>query len=246
MLPSAQAPGGAASGAHLKARWYAAVGAAIGLLLTHASGAEPTAESLYKAKCSVCHDGGAGDAPRISDRSAWVARAAQGRASLYARTINGVPNTPMAPKGGFAELSDAQIRTLVDFMLAASGHAAAPLGGRHVAAPALAPPASAAPVVSPGMPGVAASATDAGITAAVAERLRAALGKPDMRLDLYEGIITIRGLGIKVDTRDGATTLSGVVQDAGLLAPAESIAGGVPGVKRIINRLISGAMLDFD
>ncbi len=39
---------------------------------------------------------------------------------LYQTAIEGVPNTAMAARGGHRELSDADIRTIVDFMVAAA------------------------------------------------------------------------------------------------------------------------------
>ena len=54
--------------------------------------AAAAAESLYRAKCSVCHHSGAGNAPRPTQRQDWIERTARGRTSLYAPTINGIPN----------------------------------------------------------------------------------------------------------------------------------------------------------
>ena len=43
---------------------------------------------------------------------------------LYQAAIEGVPNTTMAPKGGHLDMSDADVRAVVDFMVAAAGLAA--------------------------------------------------------------------------------------------------------------------------
>jgi hypothetical protein len=72
------------------------------------------------------------------------------------------------------------------------------------------------------------------------------LGKPEMRLDPYQGVIAIRGVGFKVEVRDGVTILAGVIDDASLIARAEEVAAAVPGVTRIINRMVAAAMFDFD
>lgn len=200
-----------------------------------------TAGQAYRSKCSACHDSGAGQAPRLSDAAQWKELARQGRTALYLAAINGKPNTPMAPKGGFASLTDAETRAIVDYMLAATGNADAPL----LAAVPAARPIAVGPISSTA--GTAPPpATDEALSQAVAERLRAALGKPDMRLDPYQGVITIRGIGIKVETQRGVTILAGVLDDASLIQRAEAVAATVPGVTRIVNRMVAGAMLDFD
>ena len=120
----------------------------------------------------------AGNAPRLTQRQDWVERTARDRATLYARTIrtiNGIPNSPMAARGGLNDLSDAELRSLVDYMLDAAGHANTPMN----------------PV-------------------------------------------------------DGVAKLSGAVQDASLISRAEALAASTPGVRQVINRIIAGAMLDFD
>src|SRR5690606_2622334 len=71
--------------------------------------------------CSACHDSGAGEAPRIAVPADWTERFAAGRAALHANAIRGIPNTAMAPKGGFAELSDTEVVAAVDYMLARTG-----------------------------------------------------------------------------------------------------------------------------
>jgi cytochrome c5 len=220
--------------------------AGLALLLNLTAHAE-TAAQAYRSKCSTCHDSGAGLAPRLSDTAQWQALARQGRTALYQGAINGKPNTPMAPKGGFASLSDAETRAIVDYMLAASGNANAPLAAVLPAAgPALLVPNAAAASPALAAAGTAISATDEALSQIVAERLLAALGKPEMRLDPYQGVITIRGIGIKVETQQGVTILAGVLHDASLIARAEALAAAVPGVTRIVNRMVSGAMLDFD
>ena len=200
-----------------------------------------TAAQAYRSKCSVCHDSGSGNAPRLTDAAQWKNLAEGGRTALYLSAINGKPNTAMAPKGGFAALSDAQTRAIVDYMLAASGNANAPL----VARPSAAPPAgtvAGAPVASP----VPVAIGDEALSQRVAERLHAALGKPGSRLDPYQGVITIRGIGIKVETQQGVTILAGVVEDAAVIQQAEALAAAIPGVTRIVNRMVTGGMLDFD
>lgn len=196
-------------------------------------------EAAYKAKCSVCHDSGAGQAPRLDDRAAWRERAMRGRAALHAAAIEGKPNTTMAAKGGFPELSEAETRAIVDYMLRAAGQpdvAAQPLT-------AAAPPSQGdLPASSAG----GAPGTDEAISTALAERLRAAFGKPDHRIETYEGVVTLRGVGIKVQTRAGVTTLAGTLHDGEIIRRAGEIAASFPGVRQVVNRLIPAASLDWD
>ncbi len=146
----------------------------------------------------------------------------------------------MAAKGGFAELSDDQTRAAVDYMLHAIGHADLPM------APLAARPTQPAAIASAMAATSGASTTDLSISQALAERLRAALGKPDNRIETYEGVVTLRGVGIKVETRAGVATLSGSVHEAETIRRAGEIAAAMPGVKQVVNRVISAGMLEWD
>lgn len=200
-----------------------------------------TAQQAYMSKCSVCHDTGAANAPRLTEPARWAQLASQGRGALYQVAVSGKPNTAMAAKGGFASLTDAETRAIVDYILAVTGNAGAPLTG-----PAL--PGTAAPAGSARAPGASDTLpiSDAALSEAIATRLLAVLGKPGMRLDPYEGVITIRGLGIRVEVRQGATILGGVIEDASLIGQAEALVKSTPGVTTVTNRMVTAGMLDFD
>src|SRR5215475_10218027 len=96
--------------------------AAIALALAAARVLGATGEETYKSKCSLCHDGGAGAAPRIDDKAAWGVRLADGKEPLYQTALKGKPDTAMMPKGGFPELADADVRAAVDYMLLRAGY----------------------------------------------------------------------------------------------------------------------------
>lgn len=202
--------------------------------------AAQTAEQSYRAKCSACHDGGAGQAPRIDDRAAWSARAARGRASLYEVAVRGKPDTAMAAKGGYPELSDADTRAIVDYMLNLTGNPDTPM--HPVTSGVATARAGDVPMAGSGQ----APTSDADLSVRIAERLRAALGKPDNRIETYEGVVTLRGVGIKVETREGVATLSGSVHDSEHIRRAGEIAAKMPGVKQVVNRVISAGMLEWD
>lgn len=75
---------------------------------------------IYNEACSSCHDNGIAGAPKVGDKAAWTSRIAAGMDALYAAGIDGKPGTAMLAKGGYASLSDADIRAAVDYMVANS------------------------------------------------------------------------------------------------------------------------------
>ncbi len=193
-------------------------------------------EDVYKAKCSSCHDSGAGLAPRVTVRADWTERETRGRSAMIESALKGIPATAMAAKGGFAELSDAQVTATVDYMLARAGFR------DNVAA---VKPA-AAPVAPARASGNAAPVDDATLVNRVAEALQKALA-PGARIELYEGEATLRGaVTIRVGARDGVVTLSGAVEKSDVIPRAQAITQATPGVRRVESRLVAAGMLDFD
>lgn len=71
--------------------------------------------------CSVCHGAGLLGAPQIGNGAAWSARlrAAGSIDGLLASATNGKNNMP--PRGGESDLSDADLRAAIQYMLAQSG-----------------------------------------------------------------------------------------------------------------------------
>ena len=83
-----------------------------------AAGAAPKAAdpvALYTTTCSACHATGAAGAPKLGDKGAWTARIASGMDGLVSAAING--KGVMPPKGGNANLSDDDIRLIVEYMV---------------------------------------------------------------------------------------------------------------------------------
>jgi cytochrome c oxidase subunit II len=74
-------------------------------------------KAVYDRTCQVCHATGVAGAPKFGDKAAWQARIAQGQDTLYAHALKGFKGMP--PKGGAADLADAQIKAAVDFIVAA-------------------------------------------------------------------------------------------------------------------------------
>jgi len=202
-----------------------------------------TGEETYKAKCSLCHDGGAGAAPRIDDKAAWGLRLADGKEPLYQTALKGKPDTAMMPKGGFPELADAEVRAAVDYMLLRAGYRDVLPTRPRVATRA--PEPAAGPATPEKQTG---PVDDRTITANVAEALRRSpdISPPNAQLETYEGVITVRGAGIKVETRDGVVTLRGVIDDVKVISRAAAVARSVGGVRGVDNKLVQAALFEHD
>lgn len=109
-------------------------------------------EEVYNAACTACHLVGVLGAPKLSDTAAWSARLdAAGIDGLVSSVINGKGNMPA--RAG-ANISDAEIRVAVDYMLTASG-VELPASAPAAATPAQSGSASAAPVPAAPAPAVA-------------------------------------------------------------------------------------------
>jgi cytochrome c5 len=104
---------------------------------------ERTGEQVVNETCGKCHTTGEGGAPKIGDRDAWIKRAKDGYARVLQSALKG--HAGMPARGGLAELSDAEIKRAIDYMMK-SGSATPVAGGAATVAPAAA--ASAAPAVA--------------------------------------------------------------------------------------------------
>ncbi|NPA27517.1 MAG: c-type cytochrome [Epsilonproteobacteria bacterium] len=69
---------------------------------------------LFEEKCSACHMNKA-IAPVPGDKEEWASRIKQGIETLYEHAIKGFKGMP--PKGGAMDLSDEDIKGIVDFMV---------------------------------------------------------------------------------------------------------------------------------
>ncbi|MDR9436704.1 MAG: c-type cytochrome [Thiohalophilus sp.] len=71
-------------------------------------------QNTYQQACFACHGTGAAGAPKL-EKSAWADRLSKGKETLYNHAINGF--NAMPAKGGRADLSDADVKAAVDFMV---------------------------------------------------------------------------------------------------------------------------------
>ena len=108
-----------------------------------AAAAERTGAQVVAAACGKCHETGVGGAPRIGDRAAWVSRVKLGLNPVYQSALKG--HAGMPARGGMAELSDAEVKAAVAFMLN-SGVVPAP---NNVAPAAAAPAATTVAAAKP-------------------------------------------------------------------------------------------------
>jgi cytochrome c5 len=192
-------------------------------------------EAVYKATCGSCHDSGAGLAPRITHREEWVPRWQRGRATMHQAAIKGVPNSAMAAKGGYAQLTDGDVMAAVDYMLARAGYQDNPAAkaDRPAAAVATKLQTSNAPVADPVL------------LRQIAEALRKELS-PGAQIESVDGKLLVRGVNIRVSVRDSVVTLEGTPEKPEVVGKAEQIAKSFRSVRRIDNRLVAAGMLDFD
>ena len=69
----------------------------------------------YRTACAACHMSGAAGAPKTGDKAAWKARIAAGMDTMVTNAIKG--KGAMPPKGGRSNLTDAQIKAVVAYMV---------------------------------------------------------------------------------------------------------------------------------
>ncbi len=74
---------------------------------------------LYNTYCAICHRAGMNAAPKYGSKPLWAKRIAQGRETVYAHAINGLRGMP--PRGGFAQLTDDEVKAATDYMVRAAG-----------------------------------------------------------------------------------------------------------------------------
>jgi cytochrome c5 len=72
-------------------------------------------EQIVQAQCAKCHQTGVGGAPRIGDRSAWIPRLKGGYDPVVRSAINGHGGMPA--RGGMASLTDAELRSAINYMI---------------------------------------------------------------------------------------------------------------------------------
>jgi cytochrome c5 len=85
---------------------------AAAFLLAAGSAAAADGQAVYDGNCAVCHKM---MAPKTGDKAAWAPLIAKGNDALVAATIKGKGMMP--PKAGKPNLSDADIKAAVQYMV---------------------------------------------------------------------------------------------------------------------------------
>jgi c(7)-type cytochrome triheme protein len=112
-------------------------------------------KAVYDTACAACHGSGVLGAPKPDDAAGWGARATKGLEGLLKSAIAGT-DKGMPPKGGRADLTDAQLRAAIEFMAGAA--LKGPPAGTKAAAPPL-------PAAGPATAASAAAATSVPVAA---------------------------------------------------------------------------------
>jgi cytochrome c5 len=77
--------------------------------------------TVWLATCEACHANDIAGAPLVKDKAAWKPRLAKGKDALYKSALGGLTGpkgTQMPPRGGNDKLSDDQVKSAVDYMMA--------------------------------------------------------------------------------------------------------------------------------
>ena len=71
--------------------------------------------TVYNTLCSACHATGVAGAPKTGDKAAWAPRIATGTAALLKSATEG--KNAMPARGGAADLTDAELKAAVDYLV---------------------------------------------------------------------------------------------------------------------------------
>jgi hypothetical protein len=171
----------------------------------------------------------------------WTHASADSGEAVYKNRCSlchaGGAGTAMMPRGGFRDLSNDEVMAAADYMLAQAGFNP----GDVPEAPAAGPAA----VVAPPPVGPPVEADDRMITVGIADAL-CELAPPDAKVEMSEETASVGGLGIKVTTRKGVVSLTGMVKNAEIIERAEAIAKSAAGVKKVESKLIAASIFEWD
>jgi len=78
-----------------------------------------TGQQIVEARCQECHATGKNGSPKIGDVDAWTPRLKDGVDRLVNSAISG--HNSMPARGGMANLSDAEMRSAVEYMVGKLG-----------------------------------------------------------------------------------------------------------------------------
>ena len=129
-----------------------------------------TGADVVKAQCARCHDAGTAGAPKPGDKAAWAPRFNKGVDALVLTAIRGHGGMP--PRGGKADLTDAELRSAVLYLFDPAGPPKDAPKGAKPAAPG-----------GTGMQRVSVGGLDVYLGRVSAERMRAfPAGSPEAKM----------------------------------------------------------------
>lgn len=76
---------------------------------------------IWLGTCEACHANDVAGAPLVTDKTTWAPRVAKGKEALYRSALGGLTGpkgTQMPPRGGNDRLTDDQVKSAVDYMIA--------------------------------------------------------------------------------------------------------------------------------
>ncbi len=86
--------------------------------VVRSDGKPRSGEAVYTAICQTCHAAGLAGAPKTGDKAAWAPRIASGNAALLKTALNGKGGMPA--RGGGADLTDAELKAAVEYIVSKS------------------------------------------------------------------------------------------------------------------------------
>ena len=84
------------------------------------------------------------------------------------------------------------------------------------------------------------------ISGCVAQQIPSSLGKNNSGIQIDDEPVHPRGIGIKVQTLGGVTSLTGTVDAPNTIPEAEAAAIATPGVTKVSNKLIPASVFEWD
>jgi cytochrome c5 len=91
---------------------------AVAALVVSSGAIAADGKTVYESTCVACHATGVANAPKFGDKTAWAPRAATGKDALVKSVLAG--KGAMPAKAGNAALTEGDIASAVDYMLAAA------------------------------------------------------------------------------------------------------------------------------
>jgi cytochrome c5 len=232
-------------------------------------------EETYMRDCAVCHLPGIAGAPKVGDKAEWSKRVRAGLDDVYRNALEGIPNTAMSAKGGQTDLSDALVKAIVDYMIAAAALDPAVLeAARRYDKLAIADrdfirlDANFDGFLSPqelkSDPVLVANLKrfdenrDGRLSEAEFRKAEATLERERIAVNADDGSLVrqvraalgkVEGIDIestKIEADQGVVSIVGIVSNAEIVRRAYGVVKRIPGIKKIDGRLVSGEQMGWD